>query len=152
MNTSKVNIPARDGIQAVRKALLSNWQREWKLKDNNKLQLIKPVLGEWKTCYHQERFIEVILCRLRIGHTHMTHNYLLTEEEQPTCDKCHEPLTVIHILITCPHLEMLRKKYFRVLYKSHTPLHPMLLLGDDALVSLTDVLSFFDETGFLSKF
>lgn len=44
---------------------------------NNKLHLIKPVLGEWKSCKHQERFMEAILCRLRIAHTHLMHSFLL---------------------------------------------------------------------------
>lgn len=51
------------------------------------LQLAKPVLGEWKTCYRQECFVEVILYRLQTGHTHLANNLLLTKEEQPACDE-----------------------------------------------------------------
>lgn len=144
MRESKTNIPARDGIQAVRRATTFHWQQEWKLQQNNKLHLIKPVLGEWKTCLHQARFIEVVICRLRIGHTHITHNYLLAGEEAPTCDKCQEQLTVMHILIACPHMETLREKHFRMFYRLNIPFHPMLLLGDDALIPIADVISFYN--------
>lgn len=151
LSISQVNVPVRDSIRAIRTALTSKWQREWNMTGNNKLQLIKPFLNEWKSCYHQERFIEVILCRLRIGHTHITHNYLLKQEKQPTCDKCDEPLTVLHILLTCAHLEAHRRKHFYTLYKLRIPRHPMFLLGDDALIPLTDVVNFLDDTKFLNK-
>ena len=151
MHDSKINIPVRDGIRAVRRAITAHWQQQWKSQQNNKLHLIKPVLGEWNTCFHQERFIEVVLCRLRIGHTHVTHNYLLRNEEPPTCNKCHEELTVIHALIACPHLETLRQKHFHTFYKLSIPFHPMLLLDDEPLIPLCNVISFLEEAELLNK-
>ena len=148
---TKIKIPLKDSQTTIRRALLGKWQQQWDSCTNNKLHLVKPLLGEWKTCRHQERFVEVILCRLRIGHTHLTHNFLLTKEEQPTCEKCQQPLTLVHILITCPDLETQRQKYFSKLYKQHIPLHPTLLLGDHPLVPLSDVLNFLKEGDFLSK-
>lgn len=110
----------------------------------------KP-LQEWKWCYHQERFIEVILCRLRIGHTHLTHNFLLRGEQQVECEQCKEPLSVNHILITCPAFEKERQHYFRELYKTLTPLHPRLLLSEHALVSIDDVFRFLEATSLVNK-
>lgn len=132
-------------------ALQSKWQQQWDSCVNNKLHVVKPFINEWKTCSHQERYIEVILCRLRTGHTHLTHNYLLRKEQQPTCEKCQEPLTVVHILITCPYLETQRRRYFAKLYKHHIPLHPSIILGDDPLVPLRNVFNFLRSTGFLDK-
>ena len=40
---------------------------------------------------------EVILCRLRIGHTYGTHGHILRGEERVLCPCCHVPLTVSHI-------------------------------------------------------
>lgn len=148
---TKIKIPLKDSQRTIRRALLGKWQQQWDSCTNNKLHLVKPLLGEWKTCRHQERFVEVILCRLRIGHTHLTHNFLLTKEKQPICEKCEQPLTLIHILITCPDVETQRQKYFSKLYKEHIPLHPALLLGDHPLVPLSDVLNFLKEVDFLSK-
>lgn len=148
---SKIKLPLKDGLRAICRTLNNNWQCQWNMNNNNKLHIIKPVLGEWKTCYHQERFTEVILARLRIGHTHLTHNYLLTKEAQPLCDKCQEPLTVLHILITCPNIERQRQKHFHDLYNLQIPLHPTLILGDDPLVPLTNVVNFLDKVGFLNR-
>lgn len=149
--TSKIKVPLRDGLQAIHKTLRHNWQCQWNTHENNKLHLIKPVLGEWKSCYHQERFIEVVLARLRIGHTHLTHNYLLKNEPQPKCNECQEPLTVLHFLITCPHVERARQKHFKDAYALYLPLHPTLILGDNPLVSITDVVNFLHELGILNK-
>ena len=32
---------------------------------------------------------------LRIGHTRLTHSYLLSGDDQPTCSTCGHPLTVV---------------------------------------------------------
>ncbi|CAH2009813.1 unnamed protein product [Acanthoscelides obtectus] len=47
---------------------------------------------------------QVIISRLLIGHTLVTHKYLFSNEEAPTCQTCQLPdcrLTVKHILLEC---------------------------------------------------
>lgn len=146
-----VRIPYKDSMKLVFHKLRNKWQSTWKKEVNNKLHLVKPNIEEWKSCSHQKRFIEVILCRLRIGHTHLTHNFLLTKQDKPVCEKCGDELTVIHILISCTKLETLRKKYFTLFYNEHIPFHPSLILGEDALVNMAYVFSFLREAGVLEK-
>jgi hypothetical protein len=55
---------------------------------------------------------ERVLHRLRIGHSHLTHAYLLKREDQPECVACQSPLTVEHILIKCLDFNHLRPNYF----------------------------------------
>lgn len=150
-SVKRINFPLKDSMRNVRLALASKWQQQWDSCTSNKLHLVKPIVGEWKSCRHQERFIEVILCRLRIGHTHLTHNFLLRREHLPECEKCQQPLTVIHILITCPYIETERRKHFRALYEHHIPMHPNQILGDDSPVPLSNVIDFLKESGFLHK-
>ncbi|GBN51297.1 hypothetical protein AVEN_233044-1 [Araneus ventricosus] len=45
---------------------------------------------------------DVILTRLRIGHTRFTHKHLLFDETAPICTSCQAPYSVLHILIECP--------------------------------------------------
>jgi len=54
------------------------------------------------------RHDSVLINRLRIGHSHLTHSYLLSGDEQPECDAC---LTVKHILIECVDLHDVRNKH-----------------------------------------
>ena len=55
---------------------------------------------------------EVVLSRIRIGHTRLTHGYLLTREKViPICDTCDVPLTVHHMLSECTKYDALRTQF-----------------------------------------
>jgi len=56
--------------------------------------------------------MSITLNRLRIGHTRLTHSYLLSGEDIPECGTCQCPLTVKHILIECVDLNDVRNKHF----------------------------------------
>ena len=45
-----------------------------------------------------------------IGHTRLTHSYLLLGDDQPECGSCQCPFTVKHILIECIDLNDVRNK------------------------------------------
>ena len=53
-----------------------------------------------------------MLNRLRIGHTRLTHSYLLSYDVLPECGTCQCPLTVKHILVECVDLKDVRNKHF----------------------------------------
>ena len=42
-----------------------------------------------------------VLNRLRIGHSYLTHSFILRKEEAPVCVACNAALTIKHILIEC---------------------------------------------------
>jgi len=54
----------------------------------------------------------VFLRRFRIGHTRVTHKYLLTGDSRPLCDKFKCSLTVKPILLECCSLQHVRENYF----------------------------------------
>ena len=64
------------------------WQQSWTdpTNQNNKLVSIKPGLGEWLPGLRTNRREEIILARLCIGHSYITHSYLLKGEEGPQCN------------------------------------------------------------------
>jgi len=41
----------------------------------------------------------VVINRLWLGHSHLTHSCLLSDNEQPTCASCDPPLIMMHILL-----------------------------------------------------
>ena len=55
-----------------------------------------------------------IQLRLRIGHTRITHSYLLKREEPPYCFGCDTLFTVRHFLLECGDLSHIRNKYYHV--------------------------------------
>ena len=53
-----------------------------------------------------------VLGRFYIGHSYLTHSFILRKEEAPVCVVCSVVLTLKHILIECADLLEIRKKYF----------------------------------------
>ena len=60
---------------------------------------------------------EVIINRLRIGHTRLTHSFRMENRPHPPlCDQCegYHELTVKHILIECNLLKIIRRRHYDV--------------------------------------
>jgi kelch-like protein 2/3 len=111
---SAIQIPHTDLRQKVNSHFLNKWQTNWNNTLFNKLQSIKPHLGETKLANIVNRREEVVLHRARVGHTHLTHSYLLRGEDVPECIPCQCLLTVEHVLILCVDLSLTRIKYYSV--------------------------------------
>ncbi|KAG8255712.1 hypothetical protein J6590_086290 [Homalodisca vitripennis] len=45
----------------------------------------KHIVAPWGTAIHENRREEVVLCRLRIGHTLLTHGYLMSRGSPEQC-------------------------------------------------------------------
>ena len=54
------------------------------------------------------------MARLRLGHTRVTHSYLLLGEEQPECVGCDTPFTVRHFRLECDDFAQVRNNCFHV--------------------------------------
>ena len=100
----KLKLPCSDLKPCINKYIVSKWQHEWDDCTENKLHSIKPILGESLLVNRSVRREEVVLSRCRIGHSFMTHVYLLRREEQPECVFCQEPITIKHLLLDCADL------------------------------------------------
>ena len=108
---SPMKCPASDFIPELTMHYRKAWQAEWDGCSANKLHSVKPHLG-YCSVTHLSHRNAVILRRLRIGHTRVTHKYLLSGDSQPLCDECRSSLTVKHILLECCILKNVREKYF----------------------------------------
>ena len=53
-----------------------------------------------------------MLAKVPIGHSYITHSYLLKGDQMPECIPCYSALTVKHILIDCVDFMEVRQKYF----------------------------------------
>ena len=104
------SIPFCDIKKEINYAILRSWQEEWNTYPNNKLHTLKPTIEVWP--YPESRKQSVILTRLRIGHSRLTHSHLLKGEPSPKCSHCDIPITIKHILTDCPALNRERQRYF----------------------------------------
>jgi len=78
LHVTSMKIPATDLIPCVTKLISENWQQFWKSCTGNKLQAIRPTVGGHQQKSSLSRQDEVVINRLRIGHTRCTHSYLLS--------------------------------------------------------------------------
>jgi hypothetical protein len=73
------------------------WLRAWK-QGSTKLNEIKNTIHSWPSPSDSTRKIETAINRMRIGHTWLTHQYLMKKEDQPICTNCSIPLSIKHIV------------------------------------------------------
>ncbi|XP_050535155.1 uncharacterized protein LOC126902170 [Daktulosphaira vitifoliae] len=77
------------------------WESEWRRTPNKKLREIKNTTEYWPKPHTSNRKDEVVINRLRIGHSKMSHEHLMRRKDPAMCQTCGEPLTVKHLLVQC---------------------------------------------------
>ena len=84
LNEASKTIVASDLGNKINNLLQEEWQREWESGSNmnNKLKRVLPKLKENHTPKGMTRRDGTVYARLRIGHSYLTHCYLLKGEPQ----------------------------------------------------------------------
>jgi hypothetical protein len=95
---------------ALRQSVLAKWQRDWDCTQDNKLREVKPVVRAWRSSSRPVRRDEVVVTRLRVGHTRLTHSHLLSGNSP------HVTCSVRHFLADCPRYTVQRDRFHL-----HTP-------------------------------
>ncbi|CAI6366491.1 unnamed protein product [Macrosiphum euphorbiae] len=102
-------IPSKDLLNEAHKRIIKTWQNHWdSIPSSNKLRNIKKSISKWAYPENASRREQIVINRSRIGHSHITHSYLITKETPPLCDTCKTPLTMAHIIIVCPKFSTAR--------------------------------------------
>ena len=129
-------VPYTGKYPQVKEYVNKCWQEFWNRSNGQKLYEMMPVIGEFNVS-SLTRKEQVIIHRIRIGHTRLTHSYLMEGRlNAPLCDFCDdEILTVKHFMIYCPHYLSVRRRFYNV--------SNMKELFDE--VSLRRILSFLKE-------
>lgn len=100
-----------DFCKLINKRIKTNWNNSWKNEQNkSKLKNIKNNVLDVNPAINLNRRDQIIITRLRIGHTKLTHEYLLNKEDPRICTECEIPLNVEHIKLKCPTFKLERKK------------------------------------------
>ena len=86
LSRAKVGVPYTDLKYLIGQYIFFTWQDDWNGAVINKLHSVKPVLGDWQSTYRRCRKDEVVLCRARIGHTHLTYSYILKKDPKEECN------------------------------------------------------------------
>ena len=113
LDLSPDNISIPDLKPQINKFFFTKWQQCWNNNISNKLFQIKPTLGEWKPAFRKSRKEQVIISRLWIGYTSLTHSFILKQGQPPQCLTCQTPYTIKHGLVECGALAIPREWHFK---------------------------------------
>jgi len=105
-------IPPESFFPHISKLCMEEWQDSWDSPRQINCFQSNQYFGKNKAHTSLCRRDETVITPLRIGHSRVTHSYLLSTESQPVCDHCKCHLTVKHMLIECPSTAVIRHKYF----------------------------------------
>ena len=108
-------LPCTDVFIKIQRCVSSLWQKRWDKEVGNKLHAIMLQIDKlYSGCTNKK---DVIINRLRIGHTRLTHSFRMENRpDPPLCDQCegdHE-LTIKHILIECNFPKIIRRRHYDV--------------------------------------
>ena len=99
----------------VNSYILKLVQTKWDVAVHGRdLYLVKPTLGPPKKFQHLTRAEEVVITRLRIGHTKATKSHILSRGPPNGCHHCGQTLTIDHMLLECALLQECRDEYYTV--------------------------------------
>mgnify|MGYP003623217385 CR=1 FL=1 len=106
-----LKVPHHDFQTYIKHTVNKQWKLQWSSTSTSKLHEVRHGPTHNQLPKDITRRDQVVLTRLRIGHTRITHSHILNHEPQPSCDQCHTNLTVRHILVECPRYDEQRRKY-----------------------------------------
>ena len=113
LEPTSFKIPFSNFKPSFNKYILEEWQLSWNNSTGNNHLEIKPRIGEYQLVVQNIRK-EAVFSLLRLGHTRVTHSFLLLDEEQPQCGGCDAPFTVRHFLLECGDFAQVRNNCFHV--------------------------------------
>jgi len=101
-----MKLPVAGMYPRITKLIFDEWQEVWNCCAGNKLHAIRLTVGDYKqkTCLSCRDTL--LLNRLRIGHTRLTHFFLLSGDDLPEFRTCQCPLTVKHFWLNVLILKM----------------------------------------------
>ena len=146
------SIPCTDLYPVVREAIIAIWQERWTARcATSKMgEVTRSVSNNRSYTHVQDRRSQTCLARLRIGHSRLTHSYLMSRDYQPYCDDCLVPLTIRHLLVECPSLGDLRDRFLYRCRNADGAYALSRVLGPHFLSPGFRVLNFLEEAGLLS--
>jgi hypothetical protein len=132
------DLSTNDIKSSIKNKTYSRWQKFWDtIPLSNKLKTIKKD----DPPYHLNRRQEVVITRCKIGHSLLTHSFLLSKNPPPTCDECHIDLSIHHIIQECT-------KYLDI--RNHLKIPPTM---EEALNenNITKIITFLTKINLINK-
>ena len=104
-NPNDITVTSSEFTTFIKRKIRKFWDQEWNSLTDNKLRKIKSSTEKWENPTALTRKQEVIITRLRTGHTNITHKYLMSKDAPSVCVICDMRLSIDHLLTECPLYE-----------------------------------------------
>jgi len=139
---SAILIPASDFKPKINQYIHNIWQQYWDKQIHNKLFEIKPLLHDPRYSL-KNRKDQIVFNRLRIGHSRLTHSFLMDRLPLPVCPFCFSGdfLSIRHVLLDCLSFRMVRRRHF--VYLQYSDIFTK--------VSPSSIIDFVKQIGIYSK-
>jgi len=140
--------PRTDIFNHIHQQFTKLRQREWDADPHFHLHPIKPIISHFTTNHQDCREKEIILARLRIGQTKLTHSFIIERTPPTTCQHCPDfpRYTIKHFLIDCPKHNNERRQIINFTQQNRIPFNLPNLLGDEYPELLQLVFDFLLKT------
>ena len=126
------------------------WQRRWSLTGRCRLKSFKPILGDWKSAYRENRKEEKVLSRLRTGSCYFVwQSHINPPGGIDFCENCETEVTIAHLLLHCPRFRNSRVRLMNYLNYKNLPFTEENLLNDHFVHGLLFV--FLKEVNYWNK-
>ncbi|XP_058839728.1 uncharacterized protein LOC131695227, partial [Topomyia yanbarensis] len=103
-----ISVPGADAVSQIKTTIRNRWYQRWSASTEVKLREVKFNTTKWTD--RENSADQRVLTRLRIGHTRLTHEFLLKKESPPVCDSCGVTTDVRHVILHCRRYDEARKK------------------------------------------
>jgi len=84
LTVTNMKLPARELLPRISNFCLDESQDIWDCCEGSKLHSVYPTVGILKHAKNMSRYDSVLLNRLRIGHSRLSHSYLLCSDAPAT--------------------------------------------------------------------
>ena len=127
--------------QFIKLYINSLWQIFWDFCDTSKLYSIQNKVNIPYNFY-LKCLLNVVISRIRIGHSKLTHTYLLKGEQQPECIFCDCLLTLDYIFLERSDI-LTARNYVRTNVRTMQDLFTQ--------ANISDIFQFLQECDFYNK-
>ena len=150
-NITPIKVGYREYIPQLKRSAVEAFARLWREYRQTQLKLIKPSTGKWYSSVRHNRQEEVVLCRMRLGHTVMTHSHIMDRIPAPICDRCGVQLDIQHMLLDCRKFIMARQSMSFIFRTAGVPMNMGTLLGNVNIAILDALFLFLRECDLFDK-
>lgn len=140
-----IPIPLPDARRLLSSSFARRWQHKWTLQGHYHLLKLKPTIEPWQTdISNLRRRLQVVLNRVHLGHSLLTHSHLFRREPRPSCPFCSQPgLSMLHLLRDCSKLQKLRQTSLKRFASAS--------LTDDSPASINALFHFLSTTTLFNR-